>query len=641
MILKYKFFLFIILFSFFCTISYSQKREKTNPNFTRVDLTITTSDGTVLDCSKFFPDESPPSGGWPAIIYCHGYGGSKEDLVYAASEQCQYGYYCFIYTMRGQGFSTGKSNLISTAEMNDFIQMLNYVKTDPLVKPSMVGATGGSQGGIIPFMASCNGAGLRCIASEVMTPEFASSWIENKCVKMTLLWSLSYDTSVVRYNNQVSSYRNWILSDTPDKWDSLAYYLPINRNFTDKVTLNTVASHIANVWQDKFFNAYGIIKQIGNMSQPKKFYFGTLNAHGGDANVTEQNFYGFMLGEWLDYWLMDLQNHILDSSKYVYAASSYPRQNNAWSWTRYYSNTWPPAGVQNVTFYLTPDLKLRTIFSTSNPDTLGFLNDVKDQTLTMTEAVNREFTGSVFDSKFGKTQLAFETPPLVQDTRMVGTPQVNVHYRCDANKSQFNFQIWEVLPNNTANLVGRANATERNIAVNTIRQLTFFGTSHSHNFKSGNKIRIVLTNLDNISNDLFLRTNPYVLPSLKRARSVIYMNPANPSYIQLPLIGYIPNEVFSTTSIIPDDYFLKQNYPNPFNPATRIKFGIPGSTKPQNVRLYIYDITGREITKLVDEQLKPGIYEVIWSANDMPSGAYLYKIIIGNYTTAKKMLLIR
>jgi predicted acyl esterase len=256
-----------------------------------------------------------------------------------------------------------------------------------------------------------------------------------------------------------------------------------------------------------------------------------MYAHGGDVDTAEQNYYGFILGEWLDYWLLDLQNHIMDSSKFVYAASSYPRHNNAWTWTRYYSNVWSPAGVEDVKFYLTPNLKLRTVVNNSNPDTLGFLNDIKDQTLTMTEAVNREFTGTVFDSKFGKTQIAFETPPLVQDTRMVGTPFVNIHYRCDTDKSQFNFQIWEVQPDNTANLVGRANATERNITPNVIRQLTFYGTSHSHNFKSGNRIRIVLTNLDNIANDAFIRTNPYVLPSLKRARNIIYMNPANQTSI--------------------------------------------------------------------------------------------------------------
>ena len=632
---------FIFLTVFLSTSLQSQIRIKKYPNYVREDFTVTVPDGTILDCSKFYPDNTPPTNGWPAIIYCHGYGQSKADIEAAAIEQLQYGYYCLTYSMRGQGFSTGKSNLISTTEMNDFNNVVNYVKNDAIVNPDRVGVNGASQGGIIPFMAVCNGTNLRMVTSEVCSPEFASSWIENKCVKMTLLWTLSYDTSRCRYSNQVSSYRNWIFEDSPEKWDSLAYYMPINRDFANKVTQNTVPIYLSNVWQDKFFNVYGVIKQIQNLSGPKKFYFGTYLAHGADDNEVEHVYYGNTLGDFFDYWLQDIQNGVMDSSMYVYSSSNYPRVGNYWSWVRSYSNSWPPAGVEDVKFYLTPNSKLRTVVNTSNPDTLGFLNDIKDQTLTMTEAVNREFTGTVFNSKFGKTQLIFETPPLIQNTKMAGTPIVNVHYRSDANKCQFNFQIWEVLPNNTSNLVSRANAMERNITPNTIRQLTFWGTSHSHIFKAGNKIRVILTNLDNISNDYFMRTNPYVLPSLVRAGNTIYMNSSNPTYIQLPLIGYIPNDVISNTSIVPKNYFLSQNFPNPFNPTTKIKFGIPAGIKKQNVQIFIYDISGRQILKLVDEQLAPGEHEVKWDASEMPSGTYFYKISAGNYSEAKKMLLIK
>jgi flagellar hook assembly protein FlgD len=92
---------------------------------------------------------------------------------------------------------------------------------------------------------------------------------------------------------------------------------------------------------------------------------------------------------------------------------------------------------------------------------------------------------------------------------------------------------------------------------------------------------------------------------------------------------------------VPQNYYLAQNFPNPFNPSTRIKFGIPGNAPVQNVRLYIYDITGREIAKLVDEQLKPGVHEVIWDAENMPSGIYFYKIQTDRYSEAKRMILIK
>ncbi len=89
---------------------------------------------------------------------------------------------------------------------------------------------------------------------------------------------------------------------------------------------------------------------------------------------------------------------------------------------------------------------------------------------------------------------------------------------------------------------------------------------------------------------------------------------------------------------IPKEYNLYQNYPNPFNPTTKIKFNIPSGS---SARLVIYDAVGREIAKLVNEQLKPGSYEVVWDATNFPSGVYFYKLISGSYIQTKKLVLIK
>src|SRR5207245_4044882 len=146
----------------------------------------------VLDCTKFVPTGTPPSGGWPVIMYCHGYGGSKEDDLNAAEEQSGYGYFTLAYSMRGQGQSGGLSNLISTTEMNDLMQVIQYVRNQSVVNVNKIAITGSSQGGIIPFMAACNGANVKTILTDLASPEFATSWIENGCIKISLIWSLSY-----------------------------------------------------------------------------------------------------------------------------------------------------------------------------------------------------------------------------------------------------------------------------------------------------------------------------------------------------------------------------------------------------------------------------------------------------------------
>src|SRR4030095_12423837 len=89
---------------------------------------------------------------------------------------------------------------------------------------------------------------------------------------------------------------------------------------------------------------------------------------------------------------------------------------------------------------------------------------------------------------------------------------------------------------------------------------------------------------------------------------------------------------------IPKDYNLYQNYPNPFNPVTKIKFDIPPLNLPltggdrEGGVMKVYDILGREVAALVNENLKPGTYEVEWDSSDYPSGIYYYKLISGNYT---------
>jgi hypothetical protein len=94
---------------------------------------------------------------------------------------------------------------------------------------------------------------------------------------------------------------------------------------------------------------------------------------------------------------------------------------------------------------------------------------------------------------------------------------------------------------------------------------------------------------------------------------------------------------------IPEKYYLSQNYPNPFNPSTKIKFDLKedGRIKMEDVKLTIYDILGREVQTLVNEQLQPGTYEVTFNGSNLPSGIYFYQLKAGDYVETRKMLLIK
>jgi hypothetical protein len=94
----------------------------------------------------------------------------------------------------------------------------------------------------------------------------------------------------------------------------------------------------------------------------------------------------------------------------------------------------------------------------------------------------------------------------------------------------------------------------------------------------------------------------------------------------------------SISSEVPEKFSLHQNYPNPFNPTTKINFDI---TKSGFTSLSIFDITGKEVTKLVKQNLNAGSYEFEFNAANLPSGIYFYKLTSVDFSSVKKMSLIK
>ena len=90
--------------------------------------------------------------------------------------------------------------------------------------------------------------------------------------------------------------------------------------------------------------------------------------------------------------------------------------------------------------------------------------------------------------------------------------------------------------------------------------------------------------------------------------------------------------------LVPNSFEVKQNYPNPFNPTTNIEFSIP---KDANVSIKIYDILGKEVSTLVNEQRSAGTYIINWNASNFSSGIYFYRVSAGECTETKKMFLVK
>ncbi len=117
-------------------------------------------------------------------------------------------------------------------------------------------------------------------------------------------------------------------------------------------------------------------------------------------------------------------------------------------------------------------------------------------------------------------------------------------------------------------------------------------------------------------------------------------------------IGFITNEInfyySSATEVSGEGTTLKafklfQNYPNPFNPTTKIKYSVPSNVnhRASNISLKVYDVLGREIATLVNEEKLAGEYEVQFDGSGLPSGIYFYQLKAGEYVETKKFVLMK
>ncbi len=110
-------------------------------------------------------------------------------------------------------------------------------------------------------------------------------------------------------------------------------------------------------------------------------------------------------------------------------------------------------------------------------------------------------------------------------------------------------------------------------------------------------------------------------------------------WIDIELTGS-PLSVLENNNLIPSDYTLSQNYPNPFNPSTVIEYQLPEKSV---VTLSLFDMLGKKVASLVDDEQNSGVYKIQLSSNDfqLSSGIYFYQLRAGKYTAQRKMVLLK
>jgi hypothetical protein len=98
------------------------------------------------------------------------------------------------------------------------------------------------------------------------------------------------------------------------------------------------------------------------------------------------------------------------------------------------------------------------------------------------------------------------------------------------------------------------------------------------------------------------------------------------------------NGLINTSPLIPQSFQLLQNHPNPFNPLTTIQFIIKENAF---VEISVYDAIGRKVNTLVSDYLEAGTYDTYFDGSNLSSGIYYYKLIAGDFSDSRKMILVK
>ncbi len=598
----------------------------------RSDAFVPLSGGDSLDASLYFPVTAPPLLGYPAILFVHGFGLSKDAdtsncRVYAAA-----GYITMCYSVRGHGNSSGRSRIMSSPERSDLAEVVAYLRNLPGVDTSHIGVVGGSQGGLHGLWAAADQLSIQVVSSDVIVPEWATDMLMNGSIRRTVVLLLKNND--VRYDTVRDSLWNYL---SADNFDSLSSLFTSSRD-VDTVQLN--ASSIPTLrllkWQDHYFSAADGIEAFNRYNAPKKMYLGT-RGHFSDHVESERIYQYDQVTRWLNHFLRDDNNNILQEPMYTYAYSSLPMDSSGYfTWTRIGVPSWPPDGIENFRFYLASDSALLYTPPAASLDSLYLENVYTDSAYTFDDGFIEGFRGSHFDAKLPKKTFAFESQPFETDVYWIGTPKAKLFLHSDFEKFPLNVQIYEVDSFGIKSFINRINFTGRHWTPGMTFVIDMEGIAHAHKFSQGSRLRIEITNID-VTNRIDLGSYPFVVPMFANTAATVYLDQFRASYIELPLIGS-PTSVRTVSELIPEAFSISQNYPNPFNAVTSFEVRV---SRFEFVKLKVYDLLGREIATLVNEQLQPGAYRVSWDAGKQASGVYYYRIEAGGAHTTKKMLLLK
>jgi predicted acyl esterase len=491
----------------------------------RQDVMVKMDDGVELNTVVFQPAAPAPSGGWPAVVFVHGLGGSK--VVRPAEEFAKLGYVTMGYTVRGQGRgrggapSGGSSTLQGPREVEDLKTMITWLKSTYPVDPNRVGITGGSQGGVHSWMAVFRHLGVAAAVPQNFTARLADAITINGSIHSNMVRAMQQNfvdpAFVDETKPEILMYNSKILAER-----TLA-----TRDYRQGLKDTRVPVMIQFAWEDGWEAPNNVIRDFQMLRGPRKLYIGT-GGH-GSANVpAEARFRAQWTRRWFDRWLKGNNNGIENEPVVEIALL------DTWDHLRF--SAFPPPEARDTTLFLNAgklsqagpeEVKVRTF--THKYDSAFTMLDLYRARAPL-RGPNGVLTRFMLDS------LSYEAETLRKDMLIVGIPRLQINVAGTASRYQVNARLWDVDGRGGRRLFSRTACLLDRTSEQRPKPLMLGMAAVGYRVAAGHHIVLEISNLD-----LDWRKSGWwrlwAVPYFELSKTQVECGGSKPCWVKLPVLG--------------------------------------------------------------------------------------------------------
>ena len=550
---------------------------------------LTMDDSVQLDCTRFTPQDSPPPGGFPGIVFVHGWGGSKSGYEPAAQTYAGYGYVTLAYSVRGQGRSTGMSTANSWRERRDLAAVVAWLAALPNVNDTLLGVAGVSQGGYHSWYAGIDGIpGVKAVEPDNAAPHYEDDMTRYGCYGWFISILMNYSPHV-RMDTLALPVRRLMRADA---YDSIRVLVADGRTFdSTDVAASPVAFLMSSAWHDHCF-APTRFPGTFNVAPPHSMMYIGAGGHGSENVPTEYDFRDTLRRCFFGERLKG-EYHGLDTVG-PGIVSMGP------DWQHLEFSTWPPSGLSYQDFWLHSDSSMNSSPPGASDSLARLEHRLTNPSYTWDSAVTDLFSHA--SEAFLRSRVSFRTAPLPQTVELLGIPEAEVWAKGPVPMKQISLQLYDEPPSGSPTYLAQISLGKRDNTDSTAwDRLAGEFSPIGWQIPAGHRIRIDWATINQTLTDTTLWRLPYWNAD---GTLVLGLDSVHPARISLPLL--LPAGVAETMN---DERGTMSIGPT----ILRGVLHIPVS--PFAIHTSLFDMTGCQVMALRPgandvSRLAPGVYFV-------------------------------